>query len=219
MSRIFVLRTPWILAGKFASTRPVSGVRNRVKLLKLQTLRINDDCKDYTTNRHFLETPKSARIEGVKRCGRAEVDESKGLLADSYRVPRERSTIPRMLAFSRAKWIALMGYSFAAAGIVLFTQLGRVVDLRMGSNVLDAAVVCSMLATFGGFVTATVGSAIWARRTPTRQPLKIAALIAGASLFLILTVGVNIHGPSAILMFLVPFSAINILSLLVVTQW
>ena len=124
-----------------------------------------------------------------------------------------------MLAFSKAKWTAVTGYAFAAAGTIIFTQLDRIEDLRMGGNVLDAVVIFSMAATFGGFVTATVASAIWARRTPTRQPLKIAASIGVGSLFLILTVGVNVHGPSVILMFLVLYSVINVLTLLVASGW
>jgi hypothetical protein len=120
-----------------------------------------------------------------------------------------------MLAFSRAKWIALTGYTLAAVGIILFTQLDRIVALRIGDNVLNAAAVASMAAIFGGFVTATVGSAIWAGRTLTRQPLKIAASVGAGSLLLSLIVGVNVHGPSAILMFLVLFSVVNVLTLLV----
>jgi hypothetical protein len=88
----------------------------------------------------------------------------------------------------------------------------------MGDNVLNAAVVGSMAAMLGGFVTATVGSAIWARRTLTRQPLKIAVSIGVGSLFLSPIVGVNVHGPSAILIFLVLFSVINVLSLLFATH-
>jgi len=68
-------------------------------------------------------------------------------------------------------------------------------------------------------VTAIVGSAIWARRTATRQPLKVAAVTGVASFFLISLTDVNVHGPSAILMFLLPFSLLNVLSLLVVTRW
>jgi hypothetical protein len=44
----------------------------------------------------------------------------------------ERSTIPRMLAFSRSKWTAMTGYAVAAAGMILFTQLDRVENWRMG---------------------------------------------------------------------------------------
>jgi hypothetical protein len=124
-----------------------------------------------------------------------------------------------MLALSKAKWTALAGYAFAAAGIIFYTQLDRIVDLKMGGGVLNAAAVGSMAATLGGFVTATVGSAIWARRTLTRQPLKIAISIGAGSVLLSLIIGVNIHGPSAILMFLVLFSVINVLSQLIAAGW
>ena len=118
-----------------------------------------------------------------------------------------------------AKWIALTGYFLAAAGIVLYTQLDRISAWNIGHNVLNFAVAVSMAATFGGFLTAIVGSATWARRTPTQQPLKIAIFTGVAGLFLTLLTDVNVHGPSAILMFLLPFSVVNVLSLLIVTRW
>ena len=124
-----------------------------------------------------------------------------------------------MLPESKAKRMAIVGYALASAGIVLYTQLDRVTDWRIGVNVLNAAALCSMAATFGGFLTAIVGSVIWARRSSKHQPLKVAFLVGVGSFFLLLLVDVNIHGPSAILMFLVPFSFVNFLSTLVVTRW
>lgn len=124
-----------------------------------------------------------------------------------------------MLAESKAKRMAIAGYALAGAGIVLYTQLGRIGDLRMGVNVLNVVALSSIAATFGGFLTAIVGSVIWARRSSKHQPLKIAFLVGVGSFFLLLLVDVNIHGPSAILMFLMPFSAVNVLSVLVVTRW
>lgn len=124
-----------------------------------------------------------------------------------------------MLMETRAKKIAIIGYALAAAGIVLYTQLDRIVDLRIGENVPGVVAVSSTAATFGGFLTAIVGSAIWARRSPTRQPLKITVLIGSGSSLLCLVVGVNVHGPSAMLVFLVLFSAVNVLSVLAVTYW
>ena len=132
---------------------------------------------------------------------------------------RTQRTIPHMLTQRRAKGMALIGYFSAAVGIVLYTQLGRIADLRLGDNVLDAVVISSFGATFGGFLTAIVGSVIWARRTPTRQPLKLAVLIGVGTLLLCLVVGVNVHGPSAMLMFLVPFSVVNVLSVLIANGW
>jgi hypothetical protein len=124
-----------------------------------------------------------------------------------------------MLTQATAKRVAIGGYALAAAGIVLYTQLDRIVDLRMGEGALGGAVLSSMAATFLGFVAAVVGSAIWARRSATRQPLKVAVLIGVGSLLLCLSVGVNLHGPSALLMFLVPFSIVNVLSVLVASRW
>ena len=124
-----------------------------------------------------------------------------------------------MLRQDRAKRIAVIGYAFAAAGIVLYTQLDWIADLRMGRNVLGVAVLSSMAATFGGFLVAIVCSAVWARRGSTRQPLMVAILVGIGSFLLCLVVGVNVHGPSAMLMFVVPLSFVNVLSLLVVTHW
>jgi uncharacterized membrane protein YesL len=124
-----------------------------------------------------------------------------------------------MLPKSKAKWMAIVGYALAGVGIVLYTQLDRIVELRSGTNVLDTAAFSSIAATFGGFLAAIVGSVVWARRSSTRRPLKIAFLVGVGSFLLCLGVDVNVHGPSAILMFLVPFSVINVLWVLVVTRW
>jgi hypothetical protein len=42
-----------------------SSVYNRLKLLKLQTLRIDDDCKEYSTKRGGFGGLVKRRIEGV----------------------------------------------------------------------------------------------------------------------------------------------------------
>jgi hypothetical protein len=124
-----------------------------------------------------------------------------------------------MLTQSTAKQIAMIGYALAVAGIVLYSQLDRIVDLKMSENVLGVIVLTSVAATFGGFLTAIVGSAIWARRSPTRQPLKVAVSIGLLSFLLCLAVRVNIHGSSALLMFLVPFSVVNVLSVLIASGY
>ena len=115
--------------------------------------------------------------------------------------------------------MAIIGYGFAAAGILLYTQLDRIENWRIGLHILNAAALSSMVATFGGFLVSIVGSAIWARRSPTHQPLKIAIAIGIVSILLCLLVSVNVHGPSAMLMFLVPFSLINVLSVLAAGGW
>lgn len=115
--------------------------------------------------------------------------------------------------------MALIGYTLAAVGIALYTQLDRIEALSPSENVLGVAVTISLGGTLVGFLIAIVGSAIWARRSSTRQPLKIAALVGLFTLLLCLTVNLNIHGPAAVLVLLVPFSVVNVLSVLVVTHW
>src|SRR5215831_20511255 len=110
-----------------------------------------------------------------------------------------------MTSVTAAKWTALIGYALSGTGVVLFSQLDRIENLSAGHEFLNATSIASLVMTCGGFVTAIVGSVMWARRTPTTKPFKIAGLIGVASLFLSLVVRVNVHGPSAILMFIVLF--------------
>ena len=123
-----------------------------------------------------------------------------------------------MLSESKAKQIAIIGYALAGAGIVLYTQLDRLVELRSGRS-LETAALGSIAATFGGFLTAIVGSVVWARRSQTHRPLKTAFLVGVGSFLLLMAVDGNVHSSSAILMFLVPFSLVNVLSVLIVTRW
>jgi hypothetical protein len=124
-----------------------------------------------------------------------------------------------MPEFKRAKSTALTGYAFAAAGTLIFTQIERIQDLRLEAHLGDALVGGGIVAFLGGFMTAIVGSAIWARRTPAREPLKIAASIAAASLLITFVVGINIHGPSVILMFVVILSVVNVISVSIASGW
>jgi hypothetical protein len=57
------------------------------------------------------------------------------------------------------------------------------------------------------------------RRTPARQPLKIAASIAAVSLLITFAVGINIHAPSVILMFIVILSIVNVVSVSIASGW
>ena len=124
-----------------------------------------------------------------------------------------------MLAHSKAQRTAFIGYAVAAAGVLLFTQLGRIAQLGDSLNVLTAVAISSFVATSLGFIIAIVASAIWAKRASARQPLKIAASIGFASFLFAGAVGVNVHGSCAILMFVVLFSVLNVFTLLVVTYW
>jgi hypothetical protein len=119
-----------------------------------------------------------------------------------------------MSDLSGAKWATLTGYALGGAGIILNMQLGNI-----EREVFDIAFAASVTAILGGLLTATVGSVIWARRIATRQPLKIAVLIGVGSVLANWLTSGNIHAPTAILMFLIPFSFVNVVSLLVVTRW
>jgi len=111
---------------------------------------------------------------------------------------------------NRADRLALAGYSVAAAGVLVFSLLDAISNLRLGSSLLDVAATGSMAAVLVGFTLASVGSARWARRDHTHAPLKLSALIAVVVFVATWAIGVNIHGPSAILMFVVLFAAINV---------
>jgi len=114
----------------------------------------------------------------------------------------------------RAKRITVIGYTAAALGVLLFTQLAKVEKLKMGSGFTNAVGLGALGAALIGFVTAIVGSVIWAQRAPDRQPVKVSASIAVACLLITFVVGVNVHGQSAILMFVVLLSLINVFSVL-----
>ena len=103
----------------------------------------------------------------------------------------------------------LAGSSVAAAGVVLYTQLGALVNLRLSSAVVDAAVMTSFGATVGGSLAALVASVVWARKALAGRVLA-AAIFVGAAGLLVATLGnINVHGPSAILLFVLPFSVVD----------
>jgi hypothetical protein len=83
-----------------------------------------------------------------------------------------------MLAFSKAKRTAVTGYAFAAAGIILYAQLDRIVDLRMGDDVLNGAVVGAWLRRSAPLLLPLSVPRFGARRTltlqkPLRSPLQL----------------------------------------------
>ena len=97
----------------------------------------------------------------------------------------------------------------ASAGIVLYTQLDRIAGLRGSPAILDTAALGSMVATAGGLLTAIIGSVVWARRAPNAQVISVAVSIGAAIFYLAALVDINIHAPSAILMFVGVFGAVD----------
>lgn len=98
--------------------------------------------------------------------------------------------------------------------MILFTQLDRFAGVSRSFDLLDIAAVGGMAATLLGLLTAVVGSVIWARRASTSQVVTAAVLIFTATVLIVSLVAVNIHGPSAILVFVVPFSVLDAILLL-----
>jgi len=100
----FVLANAWferlVLAGKFVSIRDrFRSVYNRLKLLKLQTLRIDDECKNYSTKRSRFGGRVKHRIEEVTRCGRLDVVE-RGLPRFTHRAyPRITILFAKLLSY------------------------------------------------------------------------------------------------------------------------
>jgi hypothetical protein len=119
-----------------------------------------------------------------------------------------------MLPFTRANWIALTGFALAAAGLTLYTQLGRV-----GLEVRNVAALGSAAAIFGGFLTALVGSVIWARRASIRWPIGVGAAIGIGGLVLSIFLKSNTHDASGILLFAVLFSALDVALLVGMKYW
>jgi Ca2+/Na+ antiporter len=113
----------------------------------------------------------------------------------------------------RSAWASLIGCLAAALGAILYTQLGRLVDPRFNGMVLNVAVLTSYVATLGGSLTALVASVIWARKAVTQYVLRAAVSIVAVTFLIGLLVNVNIHGPSAMLILLMPLAILDSLLL------
>jgi len=124
-----------------------------------------------------------------------------------------------MFRVSKESRLASAGYALVAAGVLVFSLLDKISRWRVGADLVSDAARGSLGAMLVGFVLACVGSAMWARRAQTRKPLKLAALVAVAAFGLTWMIGVNIHGSSVILMFVVLFSMINVVVQLIAVRY
>jgi hypothetical protein len=89
-----------------------------------------------------------------------------------------------------------------ALGITLYSQLYNVMDLKPSPAMLDPYALLAIAMTLGGLVTALVGAVIWTRRVSRRNALLAAASTSLLGVLLAVFVQVNIHGPTAIFMFM-----------------
>ena len=98
----------------------------------------------------------------------------------------------------------------SALGIILYTQLGRIEEAAHSLGVpwvLGVFVDISLVATVGGLLCALTGGVIWGRRAPLNQVPVAAAIVALVGFLLSKFVNVNMHGPTAIFVFVIPAAA------------
>lgn len=82
---------------------------------------------------------------------------------------------------------------------------------------INALALASLSATLGGLLMALVGSVVWARRASLRHPLWLAVSIGIGCILVGLSVGINVHESSGILLFPLLFAVIDLVLLVAVT--
>jgi hypothetical protein len=122
-----------------------------------------------------------------------------------------------MFRLIRSLRVVLLGLIVAGLGITLYLLLFNVIDLKPSPAMLNAYVALSIAMTVGGLVTALVGAMTWARRAPRRNVLLAVASTSLVVVLLVVLVGVNIHGPTAILVFVIMAAVVGIGLLLITT--
>jgi hypothetical protein len=115
-----------------------------------------------------------------------------------------------------ARWLIRIGASAAALGVILYFQLGRIVELRVSLAVLNFASIMSFSMALLGLLAALIGSVAWARRAPRIHLLWAGLSVGVASLLLAALGNINVHGPTAIFMFVVLAGALGRFLILVI---
>lgn len=110
----------------------------------------------------------------------------------------------------------LIGTSLSLPGIVLFSQLGRIVSLHVSLPVLNIAAVLSLSMTLLGLLAILVGSVAWARRAPLVNLLWAGISTGVATLLLAVLSHINVHGPTAILLLVVFAGALDCVLILLI---
>ena len=96
----------------------------------------------------------------------------------------------------------LIGISVSVLGIILNFQLDRIANLRMNFMVLNAAAILSIFMTVIGLLSVLIGVVAWAWRAPLFY-LMFAGLSVGVLAFFVAElVNINVHGPTALFMFI-----------------
>jgi len=93
--------------------------------------------------------------------------------------------------------------------MILYSQLDAIVELRLRPPVLDAAALLSISLTLLGLLTAVVGGLIWAYRARIESAAVSGILVGIAALLLGRLVNINVHGPSAVFLFVILAGALG----------
>jgi hypothetical protein len=116
-----------------------------------------------------------------------------------------------------ARWSILIGISMSVLGITLYSQLDRIVDFHMGIAVLNTAAILSHSMTLLGLLATLIGAAAWARRAPLVHALLSGVFAGVLALLLDVFLDVNIHGPSAILIYVILAGTLGCVVILLIT--
>jgi hypothetical protein len=100
-----------------------------------------------------------------------------------------------MARIARSAWVILVGCFVAALGVIAFC--------------FTDAGFFGFATSFGGSLTVLVASIKWARNAVTQYVLRAVVSVGGVSFLFGFLISVNIHGPSAILMFLLPLGVLD----------
>lgn len=110
----------------------------------------------------------------------------------------------RMFKPTRAKWLVTSGVLVTSLGIVFYSQLEQIVEVSRSPNTVNAAAILSFTATILGLLLALAGSALWASTAPLARVFVSGVSVATLAILLIVLVNVNVHGPTALFLFVIP---------------
>jgi len=115
-----------------------------------------------------------------------------------------------------ARWLIVGGSAASVLGMILFSQLGNIANLRASGAVLNGSAILSISLTLLGLLATLIGCVAWARRAPVSQALQVGFVTGVATLLLAALVNINVHGPTAIFLFVVLAGVIGSASILIV---
>ena len=115
-----------------------------------------------------------------------------------------------------ARWSVPIGLCAALLGMIFYSQLDRLVDLRVSLTVLNSASMLSASLMLLGLLTTVVGGVIWAYRAPIESAAVSGISVGFAAVLLDRLVNINVHGPSAVFLFVVIAGALGSVLILAV---